>query len=247
MQIDDALFRNLVENTYDVVGLLDPQGKILYSSPSIQTVLGYTREELVDKNAITYLVHPADMLFTQKKLGLLLKTPTIPQIAEFRLHHKDGSWRWMEAIGTNLLENPHVRAISVNYHDITEKKLAEKHLRIVKRSKTTMLREKARDEAILDSVGDGMFATDRRGKIFLFNNAAEQLLGFESGEAIGKFFYTIIPSMTESGENIPQTKRLTTLIMKTGVKQTGTFYYFRKDKTPFPVSVTVSPIILTTK
>jgi|SRR5579859_406131 len=244
---DEALFRNLVENTYDVVGLLDAEANILYSSPSIQTVLGYTPEELADKNAVTYLVHPADIVLTQKKLGLLLKAPTVPQTAEFRLRHKNGSWRWMEAIGTNLFDNPHVRAIAVNYHDITEKKLAEKHLRNVKRSRATMLREKARDEAILDSVGDGMFATDRLGKIFLLNNAAEELLGIGSDEFLGKRFYTVIPTFAESGEEIPPSKRLTMVTMKTGVKQTGVFYYSHKDKTRFPVSITVSPIIFNHK
>src|SRR5258708_7701158 len=123
---DKELFRNIVECSHDIVGLINQQGTIVYSSPPLQ-VLGYTPEELNGKNAFSFLIHPSDLGTTQGKFALLLQHPEQPQIADFRLHHKDGSWRWMEGIGTNLLDNPHVHASLINYHQITNNKLDENY------------------------------------------------------------------------------------------------------------------------
>src|SRR5258708_1731915 len=174
---DKELFRNIVECSHDIVGLINQQGTIVYSSPPLQEVLGYTPEELNGKNAFSFLIHPTDLGTTQGKFALLLQHPEQPQIAEFRLHHKDGSWRWMEGIGTNLLDNPHVHAIMINYHDITNKKLDEKYF-------DEMRQEKAKDEAILDCIGDGMYTTDETGKTTPFNNTSEEILGFHANEFI---------------------------------------------------------------
>lgn len=233
---DKELFQNLIECSHDIVGLIDVQGNILYSSPSLKEVLGYTPEELSGKNAFSFLIHPADLHVTQSKFGLLLQNPKQPQIAEFRLHHKDGTWRWMEGIGTNLLDNPHVHGILINYHDITDKKLNERYF-------NEMRQEKAKDEAILDCIGDGMFATDKTGQIILFNKAAEEMLGVEAKDVIGKLYFTVIPAETQSGEVPPDNERMTMSAMRLGQKKSGVFYYFRKDHTKFPVATTAAPTI----
>src|SRR5439155_13893630 len=59
-------------------------------------------------------------------LGRLLERPAGKFAAQYRLRHKDGSWRWVDAVGTNLLDEPSVRAIVVNHRDVTAQKEADR-------------------------------------------------------------------------------------------------------------------------
>jgi PAS domain S-box-containing protein len=120
----EAGFRALVEHGADAVSLIDPQGTILYAGPSTERILGYANEEFVGHNAFEF-VHPDDVEQTSAKLAGLVERPEATVSAEFRMRHKDGSWRWMEGTGRNLLHDPRVRAIVSNYREITERKRAE--------------------------------------------------------------------------------------------------------------------------
>ena len=62
-------------------------------------------------------------------LSQLGQEPGGRQSGTFRIRHKDGSWRWVEAVATNLLHEPSIKGIVVNYHDITESTLAEQALK----------------------------------------------------------------------------------------------------------------------
>src|SRR5262249_48515162 len=91
-------------------------------------ILGYATGELVGRSALERL-HPDDQ---PRITGLFMQLTQVhgkSTTAEFRYQHKDGSWRWIECVGTNLLAEPSVRAIVANYGDITERKLAEEQLR----------------------------------------------------------------------------------------------------------------------
>lgn len=121
-------FRALIEKTLDVIALVDSTSLITYASPAITRVLGYTPAEFTGRSATDFL-HPDDfdegMVLFQQLLQQQLKTSVS---AQFRFRHKDGSWRWLEAIGTNLLAEPSVQAVVVNFHDITTRKQTEGEL-----------------------------------------------------------------------------------------------------------------------
>jgi len=133
-QAEDALkasekrFRALIENGWDAFTLADAQGTILYASPSTQRVLGYTSEEFVGVNAFT-LFHPDDMALARAKLIEAMQAPGNVVMAQVRTRHKDGTWRWMEGVVTNLFAEPNIQALVTNYRDITERKHAEAALR----------------------------------------------------------------------------------------------------------------------
>jgi PAS domain S-box-containing protein len=120
----DRRFQALIENSADAVALLDADGTILYESPSVSRILGYSSEELVGRNAFE-LIHPDDFQHAYSLLAQILQKPGATTTAEVRYRHKDGSWRWIEGVGTNLLAEPGVEAIVVNYRDITERKRGE--------------------------------------------------------------------------------------------------------------------------
>ncbi|HYT37390.1 MAG TPA: PAS domain S-box protein [Ktedonobacteraceae bacterium] len=126
----EQFFRSLIEKSFDAIVVLDLQGKVQYASPSTQRLLGYSAEELVGRYAFD-LIHPDDLEQTLGLFSNLLQAPDTRLTIEFRVLHKDGSIRWMEGTGTNLLDDPNVEAIVANYHDISERKQAEERQRLL--------------------------------------------------------------------------------------------------------------------
>ena len=126
---DEARFRSLVANATDLITILDPAGAIRYESPAIERVLGYDPEELVGADAFA-LVHPDDRAATWDAFAATLADPAFVPTVEFRFRHRDGSWRWLEATGTNLLADSDVGGVVVNSRDVTERRrLAEEAAR----------------------------------------------------------------------------------------------------------------------
>ena len=121
-------FRALIENTNDIITILDRNGVILYESPPIERVLGYTQKELIGKSAFD-LVHSDDRGCLLAVFTRVAQKSGDSARSEFRFRHKDGSWRTLEAIGRNLLEDPKVAGVIINSRDITERKQMEETLR----------------------------------------------------------------------------------------------------------------------
>ncbi|MCK4471789.1 MAG: PAS domain-containing protein, partial [Anaerolineae bacterium] len=105
-------FRALVENSSDIVVVLNSDGGIRYRTPSIEYPLGYELGDLVNKSSIE-LVHPDDLPVVMNALNDAIQNPGVAQHVECRIRHKDGSWRVVEAIGNNLLDNPAVEGIVI--------------------------------------------------------------------------------------------------------------------------------------
>ncbi|WDT76514.1 MAG: PAS domain S-box protein [Candidatus Manganitrophus sp.] len=132
-------FRALIENSSDAIALLDASGKIFYASPSTLRIFGYVPEKLIGKTALE-LIHPEDRGRMKHLFSDLAKRSEGEATAELRFRHKSGVWRWVEGIGSNLLREPGVHAIVVNYRDITDRKeaeeaIGEKNLRIEEASR----------------------------------------------------------------------------------------------------------------
>ncbi len=107
----------------------DPDGTIRYISPSVERVLGYTPEEVVGTNSADY-VHPDDVGRAFGELeALLSKRGVHPEAVETRVRHKDGSWRHLEGIASNLLDDPTVEGLVFNHRDVTDRVRAEEKVR----------------------------------------------------------------------------------------------------------------------
>ena len=122
-------FRSLIQNATDLITVLEEDGTIRYESPTIERILGYLPEERIGKNAFDYL-HPDDEDSSKATFAEALDNPgQVQPPMEFRLLHKDGSWRHMETTRTNLLNDPAVKGVVSNSRDITERRRAEEALR----------------------------------------------------------------------------------------------------------------------
>jgi PAS domain S-box-containing protein len=124
----EKYFRTLTENALDIVTVLSKEGAFLYNSPSVQRVLGHDPKNLNGKIAFDF-VHPDDVAHVQEGFETGLQHPERTITLEFRFHHEDGTWRYLEAVGQNRLGEPDIAAVVVNSRDITDRKSAEESLR----------------------------------------------------------------------------------------------------------------------
>ncbi|HSG40269.1 MAG TPA: PAS domain S-box protein, partial [Thermoanaerobaculia bacterium] len=127
LRASEERFRALVQNASDLISILDTEGVIRYESPSHQRVLGLEAEEHVGRGMLE-LVHPEDRHVLEEALHRVAERPGEIATAEYRLRHRDGSWRVLESTASNLLSHPAVAGIVLNSHDITDRKAAEERL-----------------------------------------------------------------------------------------------------------------------
>jgi diguanylate cyclase (GGDEF)-like protein/PAS domain S-box-containing protein len=120
--------RALTEHALDIVAILDADGIIRYESPSLNRILGWKPNELTGRSSLEH-VHPDDQELIQKLLAENIATSGNIVSVEYRYRHRNGSWRTLESIATNLLHDPDVRGIVINSRDITDRKEQEDALR----------------------------------------------------------------------------------------------------------------------
>ncbi len=117
-------FLALVENLSDVIVLADAQGIFTFDTPPIERVLGYQQGEVLGDPFMDY-IHPDDREHVGQVFAAILAAPRQPHSVETRIRHADGRWRWVDAVGVNLLDDPAVGAVVGNFRDVTERKLAQ--------------------------------------------------------------------------------------------------------------------------
>lgn len=132
VQEREEYFRALTENVSDVITILDPAGRILYVSPSVERTLGHRPEELNGKSHFEH-VHPEDRDRVAAAFERLVAAPAGPVSMAYRLLRGDGTWRMLESVGTNLLSHPHVKGVVLSTRDMTERQQLEQERELLHR------------------------------------------------------------------------------------------------------------------
>ena len=123
----------MVANIADVIAIIDKDGINRYKSPNIEKWFGWKPEELVDVSTFEN-VHPQDLDRIQRFFSTLLEKPADTGMEECRYRCKDGRYKWIEFTAVNLVNNPDINGVLLNYHDITERKRSDAALQETNRN-----------------------------------------------------------------------------------------------------------------
>lgn len=129
LRLSEERFRTMVENGKDIISIISASGTVRFVSPSVRSVLGFEPGEMIDKN-LGQLLHPDEQPKAAMVWSDMLAHPDGETLAqhEFRMRHKDGSYRDIEMVGCNLIGNPVIGGIVLNGRDITDRKRLEGEL-----------------------------------------------------------------------------------------------------------------------
>jgi PAS domain S-box-containing protein len=221
-------FRALIENSADMIALLDKTGLILYSSPSANRILGYKTGEYISKN-MEELIYPEDRDLTFNILGDLVKHPGKTANLQLRIKHKNDYWLWIEATASNLIEEPTIGAIVVNYRDISERKKAEEEL----------ILQKSYFQQLFENSPEGIVIIDNEDNVVDINKGFEKMFQFGLSEIKGKNINDILvpENLSEQGAQMSLFALKGEVIHKETVRK-------RRDGSTVDVDVLAYPITL---
>jgi PAS domain S-box-containing protein len=161
----------LLENGRDNIVLFSAEGNLMWASSSVPVNWGYEVENIPEIER-SDLLHPLEK---DQLLAIMQNIYTVPgstQNATFRLRDTKGKWRWVEGTAVNMLADPAVQGVVVNFRDITEQKVAEDQLRLHSHA--------------LNAAANAIVIADREGLIQWVNPAFESLTGFKLKEVVGE-------------------------------------------------------------
>ena len=227
----EKYFRALTENSLDILTILNTEGLFVYNSPSIKRVLGYEPHTLTGQSAFT-LVHPDDLARVVDAFQTGLTNSQQPVALDFRFRHRDGSWKYLEAIGQSRAENPDIAAMVINVRDVTDRKRAEEDLR----------ESEKQYRLIFDGNPTPMWVFDQETLGFLeVNDAAVHHYGFSREE----FLSMRIPDLRAPEEGPALMEYLHTLVSadtSTKLGMAGVWPHVRKDGSQIDVEIKWSPV-----
>ncbi len=213
----EVRFRLLIENSPQTIALVSLEGKFLYVSPNAFRILGYQPGEMGDLEP-NQLTHPADLPIVLQELAFIIENPDQVRTCQYRFLSKDNQWRWIESTFTNLLAEPAIGAIVINFRDIHEQRCALDDL-------------KHREEDLRQLFEEGITAnyiSTPEGRLLKCNPAFVRMLGYESEEELLKLeMKTIYPTPSDrSGfiEKLVKSRRLVNSEIEL-VKKDGTLVH----------------------
>ncbi|UPQ77995.1 PAS domain S-box protein [Flavobacterium azooxidireducens] len=156
---NEKRFRALIEDGSDMITLTTLEGKIIYGSPSVPKLFGYTIEEVLNTSAYD-LIHPEDITELVEQIRSVVEIPGKSFVNQHRILHKNQQWIWCEGTFTNMLHEPGIEALVSNFRDISEKKEAEiklqknfADLEALSKEQSTILNTLPASIALLDQEG----------------------------------------------------------------------------------------------
>lgn len=258
-------YERLFESSQDGLLILDAlTGQITDVNPSLEHLLGYRAEEIIGKSL--WHVGAFKNIARSKKAFLELQAAGYVKLMDLSLRTKSGTRVIVEFISTMYFIGEN-KVIQCSIRDITQRRLAE--LAVYERTKalekltitqnatkqamlnimedleaakTTIEEKKAKDEAMLASIGDGLIAVNKRGKIIVLNASAESMLGYKEADLIGQEI-ACLDLRNEEGDTIPVSACPAFIAMHTQKSIRGTYIIRCKDTTTLPIALTVTPIM----
>jgi len=124
LNLSSDQFRQMVENSHDILTIRDADGRVRYVSPAIHSVLGYKQEEIIGSTGFE-LLHPEDRSAVESAQSKFWNNPGARGSIQYRAKHANGTWVSLEVVAYNLLDHPAVRGVVINGRDISQRKQEE--------------------------------------------------------------------------------------------------------------------------
>jgi PAS domain S-box-containing protein len=172
---------SLIEFSLDAVVLVDADGIIRWASAAVVAVIGYSPSDVVGLRARD-LVEPVDRDAWLALVRGLIDHPQAPGRGRFRCRHKDGGIRWTEGVARNLLHEPRINAIVVNFRDVTDRLATEEALKA----------SENRYGHLFYSAADIIFEADAEGYFRFVNPQTLRVFEYAADEVIGRRFTEFI-------------------------------------------------------
>jgi diguanylate cyclase (GGDEF)-like protein/PAS domain S-box-containing protein len=162
LSVNEERWRALVKNSTDAITVLGPDARVIYTSPSVERLLGYDPDPLT-QTEVFEVVHPDDLAEAAASFQKLLNSDNVSDLIEMRVRHADGTYHWIEAVANNLLDDPAIGGIVVNVRDVTERKRAEEEL--ARQAMSDSLTGLANRIVLVDRVASASARSERTGKL----------------------------------------------------------------------------------
>jgi PAS domain S-box-containing protein/putative nucleotidyltransferase with HDIG domain len=188
-QEGEQRLRDLLQNSADGITLVDAAGRVLWDSPAAAGMLGYSAQQWIGKDLVQ-LVHPEDRPAIQRALKALARAPRSRASETFRVRAGNGGWIWLEAIATNKLADPGVKAIVINYRDVTDRKQALEQLAA----------SEAELRTLFSAMTDVVIVYDREGHYVRIAPTGGIALFGDRNDLVGKSVQEVLP--TELADSI---------------------------------------------
>jgi PAS domain S-box-containing protein/putative nucleotidyltransferase with HDIG domain len=173
LEESEERFRTLIEGARDAIAVIDLNGRVTYRSPSANRITGGVVDNLLTTSLLER-VHPDDAAKATDLFSSLLKSPDGSVIdLELRYRREDESWGVIEGRGTNLVHDPKIGGIVVNYRDITERRQAEEAFR----------ESESRYRLLAENVSDVIWSLNMKSRQSFFSPSVTRLLGYTVEEA----------------------------------------------------------------
>ena len=227
LQASEVRFRALVENSYDVINLLSAEGELVYSSPSVTRVLGYSPDELLGTPGRD-LVHPEDLEDAQQGFAHDVSKPNGISHRIHRLRHKDGSYRTAEITSMNLLHESGINAMVSIFRDVTDRVRAGEALK----------QSEQRFRSLIQNAPDAIMVMDLdQGCLVELNDNAVTLFGYSREEFLSLHPRCLSPPVQPDGSTFDEAfERLLPELMA-GAQVTFEWMHLRADGSEFPTEV----------
>ncbi|MCB9231568.1 MAG: PAS domain S-box protein [Bacteroidia bacterium] len=187
----DAKIKAMIQNSSEIISLLNESGIITFESASTERILGYKSEEREGKS-FTDIIHPEDLETVNGHFAKVLKNPEAVLKVEYRLLNNKGKWRNFQAVMKNLLSDPLVGGILVSSVDITDRKRAEQKIK----------ENEARTRTMVQHSLEAIVLIDLDNHVFTeVNPKAEKLFGYNRKELLTMGPLDLSPRVQENGKS----------------------------------------------
>jgi diguanylate cyclase (GGDEF)-like protein/PAS domain S-box-containing protein len=215
-------YRALVQNSGDLIVVVDDAFELLYANPSAQDLLGFDPEQWSGRSLLR-LIHPDDADPVATALGRTME-PSEEEVAQgvinFRLRHTDGQWRYVEAVASLLDDGSQAQTLVINARDVTDRKVTDSWFR-----------------QVLETAEEGIWTLDPSGITTFANHRMSEILGRSMDELVGASAFTCIEEQA-----LVDLLRELDRNYTSGVRRPVETYLQRPDGSRVPVRMSTSPL-----